>query len=443
LDIPLSGAPEQSIYPGPQLRHLAVSGQDYVGLKPKVLVATGDRVMLGQALFVDKRDPTVKYTAPGAGTIVAVKRGARRALGAVVIRLEGSGPTEQGFDTFTDREIMRLSRDEIVAPLLESGLWPAFRTRPFSRVPPANSTPRSIFITAMDTLPLAADPQVVIGPQSGAFLTGLCALSRLTTSHVWLCTAPGWNVPGAEIGEVRRVEFAGPHPAGLAGTHIHYLDPAGNGRTVWHIGYQDVIAIGKLFATGTIYTDRVVAIAGVPVAKPRLIRSRLGASVSELIAGQIEQPETCRVVSGSVLTGRPAGGGEAFLGRYHNQVSVLREGSGRRLFGWLSVASRQYTASAAFMRKTGHKATYPFSTAQNGRYSGMLPLSVFEKVMPLDILPSALFRALMVRDTDRAQALGCLELAPEDLALCSFVCPAKYDYGAVLHTNLEQIEREG
>ena len=443
LDIPLGGAPEQAIHPGPQLRHVAVSGLDYAGLKPRVLVSVGDRVVLGQTLFIDKRDPAVKYTAPGTGTVVAINRGARRALEDVVIRLQGDGPTALGFESFTGDELNRLSREKIVLQLLGSGMWPAFRTRPFSRVPLADSRPHSIFVTAIDTQPLAADPCVVIRPQSAAFRSGLRMLSRLTSGHVWLCTGPDWNIPDTDIGAVRRVAFAGPHPAGLAGTRIHHLDPAGMGRTVWHIGYQDVIAVGKLFTPGSICTERVIAIAGEPVSRPRLIKTRLGASIDELTAGEVEQPATCRFVSGSVLTGRQAAAGHAFLGRYHHQVSVIREGGRQRLFGWLGAASRHFTASAVLPRKTGYKTGYFFNTSQHGRHSGMLPSPVFEKVMPLDILPSMLFRALMVRDTARARALGCLELDPEDLALCSFVCPAKCDYGAALRVNLAQIEREG
>jgi Na+-transporting NADH:ubiquinone oxidoreductase subunit A len=443
LDIPISGAPEQSIHPGPPVDHVALCGQDYVGLKPGLLVAAGDRVGLGQALFIDKRDPAVNYTAPGAGTIVAVNRGARRSLDSVVIRLEESGSSEPVFESFTDDELMRLKRGKVVSQLLESGLWPAFRTRPFSRVPASDSEARSIFVTAIDTQPLAADPRFVIAPQYKAFLTGLRVLSRLTDGTVWLCTGPGRDIPEPEIEAVRRVQFEGPHPAGLPGTHIHFLDPAGTGRTVWHIGYQDVIAFGRLFATGAIPTGRVVAIAGEPVSHPRLIRTRLGASIADITAGEFDDAEPCRVVSGSLLTGRTATAGNAFLGRYHNQVSLIREGGSRRLFGWLGVVSRRYTASGTFLKKTGHRRKFVFHTARNGRFCGMLPMRVFEKVTPLDILPSVLFRALMVKDTDQAQALGSLELDEEDLALCSFVCPAKYDYGAVLRANLGQIEREG
>lgn len=331
----------------------------------------------------------------------------------------------------------------VASRLHESGLWTAFRTRPYSRVPLADSTPRSIFVTAIDTQPLAADPRVVVQPQASAFASGLLVLSRLTPGAVHLCTGPGWDISIPEIERLQQVEFAGPHPAGLPGTHIHHLDPVGPDRAVWHIGYQDIIAIGKLFTTGQIQTERVIALAGDCIREPRLISTRLGASTNEIVKDRVKDPDTCRVISGSVLTGSLAQGTLAYLGRYQNQLSVIRDHGHKSLFGWLGVLPRLYTASTILLKKTGHKRKLAFTTSQNGRFNGMLPMGLFDKVMPLDILSSPLLRAMMVKDTDQAQALGCLELDEEDLALCSFVCPAKYDYGAVLRTNLVQIEKEG
>ena len=443
LDIPIAGTPEQSAYPGPPIHHVALCGLDYPGLKPKLLVAQGDTVGLGQALFIDKRDPAVQYSSPGQGTIVAVNRGARRALETIVIRLEESGVADLSFDALTDEEIRRLDRGSVASRLHESGLWTAFRTRPYSRVPLADSTPRSIFVTAIDTQPLAADPRGVIQPEASAFASGLVAVSRLTPGAVRLCTGPGWDISVPEMEHLQQVEFTGPHPAGLPGTHIHYLDPVGPERTVWHIGYQDVIAIGKLFATGKIHTERVIALGGDRVSEPRLISTRLGASTDEIVKDKIEDPDNCRVISGSVLTGHLAEGRLAYLGRYQNQLSVIREHGQKSLFGWLGLLPRLYTASSFLLKKTGQKRKLAFTTSQNGRFTAMLPMGLFDKVMPLGILSSPLLRALMVKDTDQAQALGCLELDEEDLALCSFVCPAKYDYGAVLRTNLTQIEKEG
>jgi Na+-transporting NADH:ubiquinone oxidoreductase subunit A len=443
LDIPISGAPEALISVGQPVSKVALSGLDYPGLKPKMHVSPGDFVRLGQPLFSCKDDPAVSFTSPGSGTVLEVNRGARRRLETVVIRLEDDDQSEFTFDSLTGDQLLAAQRSTIVKQLLDSGAWIAFRTRPFSNVPRSDAVPHSIFVTAIDTQPLAADPRLVIRENLEAFNTGLLVLSRLTEGVVYLCTGPNWDLETGKIERLVTAEFRGPHPAGLPGTHIHLLYPVSVDHSVWHIGYQDVIAIGQLFLTGRIYTGRVVALGGDPLARPRLVRTRVGASTDDLLAGEYGNEAACRVISGSVLTGRNAKGASAYLGRYHNQVSVLAQAPGKRLFGWLGLRANAYTASATFLRKTGHRRKFSFTTARHGRYSAMLPVRVFDKVVPIDILPSSLFRALMVLDTQRAQALGCLELDEEDLALCSFVCPAKLDYGAILRQNLELIEKEG
>ena len=239
------------------------------------------------------------------------------------------------------------------------------------------------------------------------------------------------------------MEFSGPHPAGLPGTHIHYLDPVAADRSVWHIGYQDVIAIGHLFKTGRLLTERVVSVGGPGAVKPRLLRTRPGASITELLAGEVAPQRNCRLISGSVLGGFAAEGPMAFLGRYDNQISVIVEQAERRLFGWFGTAWDKYSFAVPFAAARSQARLREITTARNGRRAAMIPVAAFERVMPLDILPVPLLRALLVKDTDSAQALGCLELAEEDLALASFVCPAKQDYGAALRLNLEQIEKEG
>lgn len=443
LNIPITGEPEQRIHPGPRIKHVALCGPDYPGLKPRLLVSEGDEVTLGQPLFADKRDPPVQYASPAGGTVVAVNRGARRALHSVVVRVQENGAGDLRYEPATRDDSRSLDGNEVAARLMQSGLWTAFRTRPFSRVPLSGTRPRSIFVTAIDTRPLSADPVVVIEKNSAAFRAGLRVLTALTDGDLFLCTAPGSALETDDVQRLRRAEFAGPHPAGLPGTHIHFLDPVAADRVAWHIGYQDVIAIGTLFSAGTIETGRVVALAGDGVIQPRLITTRLGASTTELLEGSLLDVRECRAISGSVLDGRAADGSLAFLGRYHQQVSVIHEGGDRHLFGWTGLFPRRYTAARTLLRKTGQKRKRAFTTSQNGRFTGMIPLRAFDKVIPLDILPSPLFRAMMVRDTDQAQALGCLELDEEDLALCSFVCPAKYDYGSILRINLDQIEKEG
>lgn len=443
FDVPLQGAPEQHIHPGAPIRHAALCGLDYLGLRPRLRVAVGDPVGLGQPLWEDKRDPRVCYPSPGRGVVTAINRGARRVLESVVVSLQDSGVPDVEFEPLSGPAIDRLTRDGTTERMLRSGLWTAFRTRPFGRVPPSDSEPRAIFVTAIDTRPLAPDPAVVIARDVEHFALGLRVLTRLTAGRVWLCTAPDWSITLPGIERVSRVGFSGPHPAGLPGTHMHFLAPVGPNRSNWHISYQDVTALGRLFRRGVIDTGRVVALCGAGVNEPRLVTARLGAALEEMLRDAVSEEAVCRVISGSVLGGRAAAGSLAYLGRYHDQVSVVREGGRSFAFGWTGLFPRRFTMAPTFARRSGHRLRHAFSTAQNGRFTGMLPMRVFDRVMPLDILPSPLLRALLVKDTERAQALGCLELDEEDLALCSFVCPAKNDYGGALRINLEQIEKEG
>lgn len=438
LDIPVAGRPRQVIDAAPAVTRVALLGADYVGLRPRMLVETGQAVGLGEPLFVDKRDPAALFVAPGTGRVVAVNRGRRRALQSVVIELDESAAETTVFappasaDPATIRDL-----------LLRSGLWTAFRTRPYDRVPESGSRPRSIFITAIDTRPLAADPGVVIAERFAEFERGLTAIADLCDRPVYLCTDTQGSEPAVANDRINVVKFSGPHPAGLPGTHIHFLDPVAADRMVWHIGYQDVIAIGHLCLTGRLLTERVVSVAGPGAVNPRLLRTRPGAGLPELTAGEVRTDGAYCLVSGSVLDGFEATGPLGFLGRYHHQVSVLPEGNGGRLFGWFAPGGGQTGVAARLRSLAGMARPRALTTARHGRPAAMIPAGAFERVMPLDVLPVPLLRALLVNDSVAAQALGCLELAEEDLALSSFVCPAKQDYGAVLRLNLAQIEKDG
>ncbi len=446
LNVPLSGVPDPLVDTGRKVRSVALLGRDYVGLKPRMLVQEGDKVSLGDALFIDKRDPAVAYTAPGTGRIAAINRGERRALLSVVIELDPSAQDPVQFTDLVDSQVDSLPDERIRAVLHSSGLWTAFRTRPFSRVPLADSAPRSIFLTAIDTNPLAANPVDVVVGNEPDFEAGLAVVARLTDGPVYLCTGEGWSGPTGNPQRVETVEFSGPHPAGLAGTHIHHIDPVGADRTVWHIGYQDVIAIGALFRTGRISTERIVAMGGPAVERPRLVATRLGASTDELTAGELKFDSAAgpgpRVVSGSVLSGRRARGPEAYLGRYHVQVSAIPAGGQRRLLGWLPFRSNAFSFTGMFASRTQRRVE-DLTNDSHGTQSALVPIDAFDKVLPLDVAAVPLLLSILIKDTDQAQALGCLELDAEDLALCSFVCPGKNDYGSVLQANLEQIEREG
>lgn len=442
LDLPIAGAPSQVIQDGPAVTQVALLGQEYVGMRPSMLVQVGDRVKKGQALFEDKKIPGVFFTAPASGQIAAINRGERRMLQSVVIDIENDGEEQVELAYYQQADLPMLERQQVESDLIASGLWTALRTRPFSKTPLPGTSPRAIFVSAIDTQPLAADPLVIINEQLAAFNAGLTVLARLTDGKVHVCHAAGTRLDTAAGAQIDYSEFAGPHPAGLVGTHIHFLEPVSLKKTVWHIGYQDVIAIGTLFTTGKLDTQRVVALAGPQVEQPVLLRTRLGASLDQLTAGRLKAGEN-RVISGSVLSGFHASGPSAWLGRFHNQVSVLLEGREKELFGWIAPASDKFSITRTTLGHFLKYKLFAFSTTTNGGERSMVPIGNYERVMPLDILPTHLLRDLLAGDTDSAQALGCLELDEEDLALCTFVCPGKYEYGPVLREVLTKIEQEG
>ena len=439
LDLPISGVPEQVIHDGPKISQVAVIGSDYPGMKPTMAVREGDRVKMGQVLFTDKKNEGVKFTAPAAGTVVAVHRGERRVFQSLAIDVDGE--EAETFTAYNADQLQSIDRADVVENLVNSGQWVGLRTRPYAKVPAIDSRPSSIFVTAMDTNPLAADPAIIIAQRSEDFINGLKVLSRLTDGPVHLCVAPNSAVVGAEVDNVVEHSFSGPHPAGLAGTHIHFIDPVSVNKTVWTIGYQDVIGFGKLFTTGTIDTSRVVSLAGPQVIKPRLLTTRLGANINQLVIGELANDEN-RLISGSVLAGRKAANAFAFLGRYHSQVSVIREGREREFLHYLRAGVNKHSALPIFFSSIKNRL-FDMTSSTNGSERAMVPVGGYEDVTALDILPVQLLRSLIVGDTEMAQKLGCLELDEEDVGLYTYVCVGKHEYGAILRENLTRIEKEG
>jgi len=499
LDLPISGAPSEQLEDAVQVSRVAVVADDFSHMKPRMHVAVGDKVLRGQVLFEDRKAEGVNFTSPAEGEVVAINRGERRVLQSVVIALapaeqKGEGQQIQ-LAAYLGASISGYNRESLKALLSESGLWTSFRARPYDRVPSPTENCNSIFVTAMDTNPLAGSVRVALAGREADFTLGLQALGLLTDGNVFLCKAAGADVP--ESNNVKVAQFAGPHPAGLPGTHIHTLDPVGRTKTVWHIGYQDVAAMGALLATGKLDVTRVVSIAGPLVSNPRLLRTRLGASIPELTAGQLDDSLPPRRIAGSVLNGRTANCEIwGYLGRYHNQISVLHEDPERVFMGWLASEKKQYSitkaffplsmlgfagglivlsvmplpagpwpllmafyalrisfaailgfylALVAFRTLTGAETAkdVDMTTTTHGSHRAMVPIGSFERVMPLDIMPTFLLRALDVDDVENAEALGCLELGEEDLALCSFVAAGKTDFGAALRRNLDILWMEG
>jgi Na+-transporting NADH:ubiquinone oxidoreductase subunit A len=441
LDLPILGSPEQHIEAAKPVSKVALLGDDYIGMRPTMLVAEGDKVAIGQPLFEDKKNPGVIFTSPASGQIIAVNRGEKRRFQSVEIAVEGDDRVE--FSGAKGADPASLGREGVTDQLVQSGLWTALRTRPYGKVPKPGSNPHSIFVQAIDTNPLAADPVVAMGQKTNEFTLGLRALTELTDGKVFLCKSGKADVPGAAVDGVQVESFDGPHPAGLVGTHIHFLDPVGPTKTVWYIGYQDVCAIGSLLQSGSLDVSRVISLAGPIVDKPRLLETQLGASVTELIDGEYNQELNIRPISGSVLNGRKAIAPFDYLGRYHSQISLIEEGNEREFLGWQKPGVDKYSVTPVFASAAFPNKKFAFTASTNGSERAMVPLGTFEKMMPLDILPTQLLRSLIYRDTDEAQLLGALELEEEDLALCTFVCPGKYEYGSLLRSSLTTIEREG
>ena len=440
LDIPLAGAPSGELDTAVTTRAAALLGADYHGMKPTMAVQVGDVVKRGDLLFTDKKCEGVRYTSPAGGRVSAINRGSKRAFQSVVVEIDGDEAAS--FEQYSAEAARELSAEAIKTQLIQSGQWTALRARPFGRVADPATSPAGLFITAIDTHPHAPDPEQVIAREADAFELGQTLLANLVDCPVYLCAAPGADMPQATHERISRHDFSGPHPAGLAGTHVHFLMGASAERIAWTIGYQDVIAVGRLFMDGALYVERVVALAGPSVSRPRLVLSRVGADLQALVAGEGEGDDA-RLLSGSVLGGRAVQSDTAYLGRYHQQVALLPEGRERAFMGWLSPGVNKHSVMGIYLSSWFGSKPLAMSTNTNGSERAMVPVGAYEKVMPLDILPTQLLRALLVGDTETAQALGCLELDEEDLALCTYVCPGKYEYGGILRDNLTRIEKEG
>ena len=442
LNVPIVGSPTEDLDTLKNVRSVAIIGSDYHGMRPTMLVEEGDTVKLGQALFEDKKNPGVIFTSPGAGKIESINRGPRRALQSVVIELGEEVSVK--FNKYEENQLKTIPSSEIRKNLISSGLWTAFRTRPFSKIPAINSNPSNIFVTAIDTNPLGPNVNKIIEMNESLFNSGLKVIKALTEQPIHLCVDSNFSLDLEKDSQLINHIFSGPHPAGLAGTHMHYISPATLKNVNWTINYQDVIAFGELFLTGELPIDKIVSLAGPQVTNPRLIKTRIGACTDELCAGELTQRDN-RVISGSIINGREAVGPFAYLGRYHNQISVVSETnkSDRQFMNWLNPGPRRFSKIPLFISSLFSDKEFKFKTLMNGSDRAIVPIGIYEEVVPLNILPTILLRYIAVGETEKIQSLGGLELDEEDLALCSFVCPSKYDFGSLLRNNLTQIEVEG
>lgn len=417
LDLHLDGEPEPLIGEAAAVSSAALVGLDYENLRPAIAVAEGERVAIGQTLFTTKDNTSIAFTSPATGRVRAINRGIKRKLLSVVIDIDDDrAHTQTNLETFDPGSIDTAAAPRIREVLLASGLWTAMRARPFGAVANPDIPPRAIFVNAMRSGPLAIDPTTAMEGDTVDLAHGVACLATLCT-RTFLCKAPELEIDRTRIGTATVVELVGPHPVGLSGTHINLLTTVGQQPDIWHIGYQEVSAIGKLLTTGVLDMKRIVALGGPCAKRPRLVRTRVGANLEDLLANEVERD--ARIVSGSPLSGRAIGANTDYLGRYDTQIALLRE----------------HAPPGDVEDATG-------STSLNGWPSGMLSIEAFERVWPFDAPPIPLLRALIAQDIDTAQALGCLGFEEEDLALCSYLCPAKYDYGRALRATLEALRSE-
>ena len=411
-DIPLGS----KISTAKSSRTSAFLGRDFPGTRLQVITNEGAVVEAGEPVLCDRRQPRILLTSPVSGTVTAIHRGARRRLITLEITSDGTGKSIRFKIPAT------LDRDSIRRLMLQSGLWAMMRTRPFGHIPGPERSPRALLITAIDTQPHAPDPAVIISQFYSDFRLGIETLCDLVDAPVYLCKASDVQYQLDDACGVRVSSFNGPHPAGLVGTHIHRLCPIGfNGDEVWHIDYQDVISLGQLFSAGRPWYERIISLAGSGVKNPHLIRVPLGAAIDDISTGELGHKSVC-LISGSVLSGHLAIGHEASLGQRHRQVTAISRAEESR---------PEKPRGSLFNPGFGDEA------------DPLIPTTDLDNMAPPGILAVPLLRALIVGDVERARDLGVLELVEEDLALLSYTCPSKVDYGALLRSTLDQIHREG
>lgn len=430
LNLPVKGAPSGDIETAASISESAIIGDDYPGMKPSMLVKEGDAVKKGQPVFFDRKNEWIVFTAPVSGRVKAVNRGPKRKFLSMVFEKDGSEPVR--FDTAVS------DGDGLLRLLKESGLLAAFRERPFAKCPGEARPPKAVFINCMDTRPLAPDMSVIIKGNEEYFKKGAEAVSLLT-DKTYICSGQGFSLP--DISGCEQHQFAGPHPAGLSGTHVHFLHPVSLHHTVWTLGMKDVIDIGYLLTHGELNETVRIALSG-EFTKPCHIETIKGAPVRELVKGRLKN-ENARLILGSVLYGLPVSEGVEHLSSCFSQVSAISELSERYLLGWTTPRNDLFSVKNIFASKFTGGSGIKFDTALNGAVRPMVPVGTYEKVMPLDILPTHLLRYLIVGDLEMAEKLGCLELSEEDLSLCTYVCPGKIDYAPILRDALSAIEKEG
>jgi len=440
-DLRLAGKPEKIFKEIAESAKLSVIPPNFNGIKPKLVIKEGDQVKVGTTIFFDKLHPEVKYTSPGGGKVSRITYGERRRIEEIVIDLDKDEQFEE-FQSYKKEQIGDMTADQVRDQLQSSGCWPMIRQRPYSKPADPTIQPKSIFISAMPTVPFAPDIGFLLSEDSKGFHTGLELLTKLTEGKVNLILQKGekelslTDAPG-----VAHYSFSGPHPAGNTGIHIHHIDPIQTGEAVWYISIQDVQAIGRLFLEGKIYTKKVITIGGSGIAEQYYAKVRRGAVVADILKNN-KTGNDVRLISGDVLSGTKVTDQQS-IGYYDEILSVIPEGRDRKFMDWISLGFDKYSISNTFFSKLTGKKEHVFHTNQNGGKRAIIPFGSWEAMLPMDIMPTFLIKSILARDIEEMEKLGIYECDPEDFALCTFSCISKMEVSQIIRDGLEFIEMEG
>ncbi len=442
-DLPIAGVAAKEIRQG-QVTRFALQPPNWRGLAPipRMLVQVGDSVQAGDPLFEDKKHPEMKFVSPVSGEVVAINRGPKRAITEVVLLADKT----QRYRALTPPHLGSAKREELIEFLLQTGGWMLLRERPYDRIPDWHAVPKSIFVSTLDTAPLAPDNNLVIQGKGKDFQKGLEVLQYLTTGKVYLgLDARGAQPPADEFTQAEGVEkfwVRGPHPSGNVGVHIHHIDPITPSDKVWTMGVQDVVTLGRLWTEGRFNAERVVAITGGCVKQPHYVRTVVGAHIGELIKDNYHTEKEVRIISGDVLSGE-AKSADNFLNFYDDQVTVIAEGRYYELLGWLLPFKPRISLSPTFPSFFFKNVQYDVDTNMHGERRAFVVTGQYEEVLPMDIYPQHLMKAILSNDYERMEGLGIHELIEEDIALAEFACTSKQPLQQILRRGLDMMWEQG
>lgn len=436
LDIKLQGAAEKKTTAVGMASTYAVSPLDFEGIVPKMLVKVGDAVKAGTPLFFNKNNASVVFTSPVSGTVAAVVRGEKRRILAVEITADQT----IAYEEFETLDAQKATRDQIVELLLKSGLWTLLIQRPYGIIANPADMPKSIFVSAFDSAPLAPDYGYTLAADKQALQKGFEVLARLTEGKVHLSYNAQAEAPAFTGVELHA--FQGKHPAGNVGVQIHHIDPVNKGEKVWTVGYADVAIIGRLFLTGKVDMTRTIAVTGAEVSAPAYVKVVAGAKLDSILNGNVAADAHARYISGNVLTGRNVGK-DGYLGYYANQITVIPEGDNYEFLGWAMPRFSKFSVSRAYFSWLFPNRKYNLDTNLNGEERAFVVTGLYEKYLPMDVYPMHLLKAILAGDLDKMEALGIYEVVEEDFALCEFVDPSKTEMQQIIRNGINLMIKEG